>query len=536
VTAHSEHDAIVRWLARREAYPHHPPAVERIETHISQVFLAGDQVYKLKKPVQFDFLDFSTLAAREFACREELRLNRRLAADTYLDVVPVTRSADQATGEAFQLRGDGEVVDWLVHMRRLPTDETLEAIVRRGELRPEQIEQLGDVLAAFYARQPPLQIAPADYRARVLSHVSGNRRELLAAGHHLPRHAVQRIHAFQLQLLQLEPGLLEARASAGRIIDGHGDLRPEHICLAAGTARDRIAIFDCIEFNTEFRQLDVVDELAFLAAECDFLGCEWVGPQLFARYERQSGDRPPEKLISFYQSYRACVRAKVAALRADQMSNASDKPFNEAQSHLEWADRYAEPWLAPLVIAVGGLSGTGKTTLAAALAESLGAELLRTDVVRQELFGARPQQAPADSGVYSPGSRARVYDELFRRARELTADGVSVVLDGTFAEAEHLQQAAAIGQRSARSRFLAVECVCPPEVARARIAQRLAAGQDASEAQPATHDLQRSRWQPWPAEISQVRIDTSQPLEDQTAAAIAFLRDQSPSGCGDPGK
>jgi aminoglycoside phosphotransferase family enzyme len=191
---------------------------------------------------------------------------------------------------------------------------------------------------------------------------------------------VERVHGFQLQLLQLRPMIFAERVRGGRIVDGHGDLRPEHICLS-----DPVAIFDCIEFNPDFRRIDVADELAFLAAECDF-GRRWVGPRLLQAYRERSDDQPAAVLLDFYKAYRACVRAKVVALRADQLEGQSQEAAKEeAQRHLSLADRYVAPWLRPLVLVFGGLAGTGKTTLAMAVADALGVEVLRTDVLRQEL-------------------------------------------------------------------------------------------------------------------------------------------------------
>lgn len=496
-----EHDEIVRWLCTAEAYPHSPPSVERIETHISCVFLAGDDVYKLKKPVRYDFLDFSTVAKREQACREELRLNRRLARETYLDVVPITRTGNGS----LQIGGDGEPLDWLVHMRRLPTDQTLEALHCRGELRPEHIDRLGNVLVDFYQSLQPLPISGDEYRARVESHVRGNRRELLTVSHHLPPSAVERIHAFQLQFLQLRPEVFDERVRDGRIVEGHGDLRPEHICLT-----EPPAIFDCIEFSADFRRLDVADELSFLAAECDLLGADWVGPHLLAKYGELTGDRPPEILLDFYKSYRACVRGKVTALRADQVAGEQrDAAAAEALRHLQLADQYVRPWARPLVLIVGGLSGTGKSTLAAALAEALGAELLRTDVIRKELLAEEIGQ-----DHYSLESRQRVYGELFARTSHFHADGVSVVLDGTFSSRQSVAAATQVAVQPG-TELLTIECVCPPEVARERIRQRLAKGNDPSEARPELHDQQQLNREVWPAEIPQLRIDTLQRIDEQ---------------------
>jgi aminoglycoside phosphotransferase family enzyme/predicted kinase len=509
-----EHESIVRWLSRPESYPHRPHRVEQVQTHISQVFLVGEFVYKLKKPVRYDFLDFSTVAAREQACRDEVRLNRRLAPDTYLDAVPITRRG----GGKLHLGGRGEVVDWLVEMRRLPTELTLDALHRRSQLRPEHIDRLVATLVRFYQSLPPLKLTAEAYRDRFLSHVLGNRRELLVAWHHLPRPLIQRSCGFQLQLLRLRPELFDERVRGGRIVAGHGDLRPEHICFS-----EPIAIFDCIEFNAEFRTLDVADELAFLAAECDFLGANWVGPQMLEKYQEHSGDKLPNVLWDFYKSYRACVRAKVAALRADQLQGEPQAAaVAEAQLHLALADQYAAHWHSPMVLVVGGLAGTGKTTLAVALAEALGAELLRTDVLRKELFGAGPHAASADGGIYQREARERVYAELHRRAAELHTQGISVVLDGTFSTLDLLRQAQQL-TTNPRGSFLAIECVCRPEIAHQRISRRLTEGRDASDARPEIYEIQRMRWEAWPADVPQVRVDTELPLEEQVACVLAAL-------------
>jgi uncharacterized protein len=408
-------------------------------------------------------------------------------------------------------------------MRRLPTELTLDALHQRGKLHPESIDRLAATLVHFYRSLTPLDVTPEAYRERYVSHVRSNLSELRAVQHHLPPGVVKRVHGFQLQRLLLQPALFDERVRGGRIVDGHGDLRPEHICLS-----DPIAIFDCIEFNADFRRIDVADELAFLAAECDFLGADWVGPQLLQAYQRQSGDRPDDVLLDFYKSYRACVRAKVAALRADQLEGqAQVTAATEARRHLALADKYASPWLRPLVLAVGGVAGTGKTTLAAALADALGAELLRTDVIRRELFGAGAHSPVKDGGIYSSESRQRVYAEMHHRAAAFHAERISVVLDGTFSTRAMLSQARALAT-GPHSTFLSIECVCRPEVARERIGQRLAADRDASEARPEIHDVQRLRWESRPADVPQVRVDTEQPLNTQVEQVIAALLQLGP--------
>ena len=516
-----EQEPIVRWLSSPQAYDdslEHVEHVEHLETHISHVFLAGPLVYKLKKPVKFFFLDFLTLTARESACREEVRLNRRLAAEWYQGVAAIHRD------DAGQLHidGTGRVVDWLVVMRRLPTDLTMDALCQRGELRNEHIDRLADRLVAFHQSLEPLPMTANLYIDRCHVHVHGNLQELDKPAHALPYAMVKRVHGFQLQLVLLYRTLLEERARHGHIVEGHGDLRPEHVCFT-----DPIAIFDCIEFSAELRAIDVADELAFLAAECDFLNVEWVGSRLLTSYQAKSRDRAPTVLLDFYKSYRACVRAKVAILRAAQLEGAEHAAAaEEALRHLMIADRAAQPYVSPLFIVVGGASGTGKSTLGAALANVFGAQLLRTDAIRLDLFGSLPHASKPDQGVYEVEARARVYQVMLERAAALVDEGISVVLDGTFAVVDQLIDA----QRFAIQRelmFVAIECVCRPAVAYARISSRTAEGHDPSDAWPDLHRLQRRHWQSWPQDINQIHVDTEQPVASQTREVVERLRAQA---------
>ena len=437
-----------------------------------------------------------------------------MAPDVYLDVVPITRSLD---GQ-LDLGGKGAVIDWSVQMRRLPTDRTLDVLLRRGELRVGQIDRLAEVLAAFYKRLTPLPITADEYRSRCFAHVHGNRRELLAISHHLQTNLVKRIHATQLQCLWLHAALFDKRVAEGRIIEGHGDLRPEHVCFT-----EPPVVFDCIEFNEDFRTLDVADDLAFLIAECDYLGSIWVGDRLVERFRALTGDQPPNVLWAFYKSYRACVRAKVAALRADQVADAHrEHEIANATRYLDLAEGYLRYWERPLVILVGGFSGTGKTTLAAELATTLGAELLTTDTVRQQIYGVGNHHAAVDSGVYQPAARQRVYDELLIQSAGLHHERLSVILDGTFSSAPLLRAARSIAKHP-RACFLAVECVCAPDVAVSRIRRRLSERTDTSEARPEVYERQQQRWEPCPSNFSQCRVNSEQPLDVQIAQVASAL-------------
>jgi aminoglycoside phosphotransferase family enzyme/predicted kinase len=509
--------AIVEHLKRREAYKERPAQVEMRETHISWVFLTDRFAYKLKKPVRFDFLDFSTADARRAACEAELRLNSRLARGVYLRVLPITSTADGKLA----IDGRGAPVDWVVKMRRLPDDCMLDALIRKKSLTAAQVDDLAAFLAKFYHGLSPLTTETCAYRQMLEAHVRANRVELLRPSHVLPEALTKRVHAAQQRCLLVEGEQFEGRVCDGRIVEGHGDLRPEHICLEAPPA-----IFDCIEFNAEFRRLDAADELAFLAMECDRLDADWAGRRIVEAYRQKTADYFSPTIWNFYKCYRACVRAKVAALRAAEgisQGEESVQPSSMAVEYLRLADLYAAQLGPPAAIVVSGLMGSGKTTLAEALADSLGAELIQTDRVRREVFGASPEPAKFEEGVYRPENRQRVYEEVLRRAEQALDQGLSVILDGAFLAADQRRRAWQITE-AAGAMPLVFRCVCPPDVARDRLTQRLAKGATLSEARADLYDLQSARHEPDLPGFVAHEIDTTYGRGQQIASVAAELR------------
>lgn len=270
---------------------------------MSWVFLTDIHAYKLKKPVRYEFLDYSTLEARRRTCEEEVRLNRRLAADVYCGIVPLTLTAQSN----LQLEGEGEVIDWLVKMRRLPDDRMLDHAIATRTATEEDARKVGAVLATFYRNAPAVAMTASDYRGRLAEEISSSRQELARPGYRLPVDSLDAIATAQLKFLEHEPEMFDERVAAGKVVEAHGDLRPEHICLE-GTP----VIIDCLEFNRALRILDVASELAFLWLECERLGAPEIGRVIFETYCRTTGDRPPPRLIGFYKGWHACVRAKVA--------------------------------------------------------------------------------------------------------------------------------------------------------------------------------------------------------------------------------
>ena len=269
---------------------------------MSWVFMAGDRVYKLKKPVRFAYLDFSTLDRREAACRAEYLLNRRLAPDVYLGVVPLTISTS-----GLAIGGDGPVVDWLVIMRRLTENETLEAALHGGWLKPSQIDRLAATLKVFYAHAPRVTLEPAHYLATWQEALAANTRVLFNARFGLPQGAVERIAQVQRQFSLKRSGLLLERIHKRRFVDAHGDLRPEHIWL-----REPLTIIDCLEFDARLRALDPLDEIAFLHLECERLGGLTAAKQIRQRLAHALDDDAASGLFLFYRSHRATLRARLS--------------------------------------------------------------------------------------------------------------------------------------------------------------------------------------------------------------------------------
>ncbi len=306
--------------------------MEAVETHMSWVFLTDAHVYKLKKPVRYDYLNFSTLEARRLDCEEEVRLNRRLAEDVYLGVISL---ALDVAGR-LSLGGEGETVDWLVKMRRLPADRMLDRLIRNGLVKQAEIAQLARRLARFYAAAAVESITPEQYRQRLAERITENMKELSSPEFGLAKAVPEELARAQLGFLQTYAEVFDHRVTQGRIIEGHGDLRPEHVCLLPEPV-----IIDCLEFTREFRILDPADELSYLALESERLGAPEVGGWLLESYIAASGDALPAALLHFYQSCRALLRAKLAIWHLrDDGRHPPDEWVATGRQYLQLAHRH----------------------------------------------------------------------------------------------------------------------------------------------------------------------------------------------------
>jgi uncharacterized protein len=298
----SEEAAVRSFLADPHSYPDQPENVEAIETHMSRVFLVGDRVYKLKKPIRLSFLDYTTLDSRRQSCERELALNRRLAPGVYLEVLPLVRRADGALA----LGGDEKVIDWLLVMRRLAAERLLDEAIRNGEIVAKDIEAICDALGAFYAEAIRIDCPESEFRAGWQTLIGLVEESLSDPQFALPADEVTKVTRSLSSFLEREWYLIAARLSAGRIVDGHGDLRPEHIHLGPP-----VRIIDRLEFDDRLRRTDPFDELSFLALECGMLGANWIGERLIDGVSARLHDRPPDELLRFYRCYRAALRARL---------------------------------------------------------------------------------------------------------------------------------------------------------------------------------------------------------------------------------
>ncbi len=523
-------------LAEPGFYPHPAGKVVHLETHISHVFLAGDYAYKLKKPVNFGFLDFSSLAARIAFCREELTLNRRLAPALYLAVWAVAAAPEAPHGLALRPLDETDparVVEPCLRMARMDGDRMMDGLLARGEVDERQIAALARLLADFYARAgrgPEVAFYGQPEQVRV--NVEENFRQ--TADYQEVSVAPGRwraIRDYSLGFLARNWRLLKRRAAAGLIVDGHGDLHSGNINLPKGAPP---LIFDCIEFNQRFRYQDLACDLAFLAMDLDFHGREDLSRRLMAEFVAAGGDPAIGEVLDFYKCYRAVVRAKIHGFTFDDQHTPAARKFTDldkARAYFRLAARYAGGEPPYFLVALMGLMGAGKSFLAERLGRALGWPVLASDPTRKRLFGVAPRERREDSwgqGLYGPAQTEATYRELLRGARARLAQGGSVVLDASFAADRWRREALALA-RETGARPLFVELVAAPEVLAARLNRRAARGQAVSDGRRELLAAQLAAWEDaaWlDGEGARLVLDAALPWEAKLAALTAWLARQ----------
>jgi len=500
---------LVAALTRPEAYPWRPPPVEVIETHISWVFLAGERVVKVKRPVRLGFVDHSTIERRRHSCEEEVRLNRRLTDDVYLGAVPIASERGRLTVD-----GPGDPVEWATLMRRLPAEGMLDRLLGAGSAPADLAVRLARRLVPFH-REFAADCGCESYGTpqALASVLTDNLDELRPfAGRRLAAVQLALVDEAIRSFLAANADLLAQRVVDGWVRDGHGDLRAEHVCLEG----DETQVFDCVEFNPAIRCADIASDLAFLLMDLDRLGAGNAGHALEDRY-RDAGIPLPPSLLRLYRAHRALVRAKVDCLTLASEHVAHPGLSGEARAYLNLATRAALT-VRPFLVVMTGLSGTGKSTVAHALVEATGAVVHSSDRVRKDLARATGETA-ADwgAGIYTQDWTDLTYRRLHEQAAaELTA-GRPVILDATYLETSRRDDAAAIGVRAGVP-VLLVETVCDEGAVAARLAARAARHDSPSDA---TLDAYRRQ-----------REASCRPPPGVPAGAIAIAVDTTDQGPG----
>jgi len=486
---------LIEALSVPSAYPHPAGAAEVHQTHISIVFLAGPFAYKIKKPADLGFVTYATLEERRHFCEEEVRLNRRLAPEIYLGVVAVTRQ-----GAAIRMEGTGEVVEWAVKMKRLPDPATLRARLGRGDIGVEAIEELARRLARFYdaADSGDKVAAGGSFEAIARNARENFEQSAPQLGVTLSTSTLDRLKVRTEAALAQLRSIIEERARRGIPRDTHGDLRLDHVYWfpERQPPGDWIVV-DCIEFDERFRYADPVADVAFLAMELTLVGRGDLAGSFIDAYLRASGDEEGRSLVPFYKAYRAAVRGKVEGMKLAQAEiPEAERAAAQTQARALWLSALAEleePCDRTCLVLLAGLPGTGKSSLARALAVRAGFAVIRSDEVRKELAGrSGPGSAPAAFGedLYTADWNERTYTECLRRAEQLIFDAKRVLIDASFREEARRRLFLEAASRWGITTCLLL-CRAEPDVIRGRLAGRRG---DASDADGNIYQEISTRW------------------------------------------
>jgi uncharacterized protein len=499
--------ALIEQMLIPEFY-HHPVTepIELMQTHASFVLLTGDFVYKLKKPVNFGFLDYSTLANRQHFCQEELRLNQRGARELYLEILAISKQGDR-----YHFGNEGEIVDYAVKMVQFPQSTLLSNMFDAGTITVAEIEDMGKVVARFHANaQTSEYINSFGTVERIRQSIEENYQHTKKyIGRAQTQAQFIETKAYSDRYFSEHPELFQERVTGGFIRECHGDLHLRNICRW----HDRTLLFDCIEFNEPFRFVDTMYDVAFVAMDLEARGRKDLANRFLNTYAEQTGDWEGLQVLPLYLSRQAYVRAKVTSFLLDDpgIPNADkEAAAKTAEDYYHQAWAYTRASQGKLIL-LSGLSGAGKSTLGKQIAMRVGAIQLRSDAVRKHLGGI-PLLAKGDASLYTAEMTARTYDRVLTLAQKLTAAGFTVILDAKY---DRVALRAAVVNLAQSDHILLqiLHCTAPEEVLRDRLQQRTGDIADA------TVDLLASQQAAWedftPVERSYVTtIDTTQDLSE----------------------
>lgn len=471
--------SFIQALLRPYSHPDAPQNIELRQTHISYLIFTPKFVYKIKKPVDFGFLDFTTLEKRKFFCEQEVKLNKRLCPDMYLGVVEIREKEGviklAPVGFKQGIEGDGRIVEYAVKMKRLPSEKMMDIMMKSSAVTGEMTERIAKITAEFHKKA---DTSPHISEFGKLSLIKQNTDEnfsqtLPFIGKTISRERYDRIKDYVKRFLNEYSKTFGKRIENGFIKDCHGDMHSEDICITNG-----VYIFDCIEFNERFRYSDTVSDIAFLVMDLDFYNCHNLSKRFVDAYIKASKDSGVLEILNFYKCYRAYVRGKVGGFKSEQKEvpeKEREHAIIKAKRYFYLADLYASGGFRPTLLVICGLTGTGKTSLARAFAEETGFKVISSDVVRKELSGIKPTEhryEEFEKGIYTRDFTVQTYEEMMRRGVGLLKDGISVILDATFIASRFRQMAIKLAKDTDANLYF-VECVLDDAIVKERLDVRM---------------------------------------------------------------
>jgi len=468
---------IFNHLKNSEFYGPDIKSVDILQTHISFVVLTGKYAYKVKKPVNFGFLDFSTLEKRKYFCEEEMRLNRRLCPDMYLDVLPITKKDDK-----LELNGDGDIIEYVLKMKEFSQEEIMTNLLNQGKIDEVSIKKICDILVDFYnSGDQSKELDNYGKIDAVKQNIDENFEQTKSViDITIPKNIYQYIKNTSNKFLNKGKVVFDKRINGRHIHDCHGDLHSGNIVVS----NDIIYIFDCIEFNKRFRYCDAASDIGFLAMDLDYLNHPYLSSYLIDKYIEKSNDQDIFEVLNFYKSYRAYVRGKVIGFRLNDQNIPKEEKENIIQitkKYFDLSHYYASLFSLdlknkrPLLFAISGLTGTGKSTMSLKISIDYHAQCISTDITRKELVGIdkfEKHHNDINTGLYSLEKMDNTYEKVMEKASNLLNKGENVVLDATFQKKKYREMARKIAEKN-KAILITIQCICPENIVKKWLEARL---------------------------------------------------------------